>query len=53
MERDEILLRDRIKNILQTYELEEILDQNEMTIEDCLVFLVYQYGLKLPDYAPL
>ncbi len=53
MERDEVRLRDRLKVVLETYTLEEILEQNDMTVEDTLVFLVYNYGLLLPDYEPL
>jgi hypothetical protein len=53
MERDELALRDRIKKLLEVYDLEYILDVNDMTAEDCLVFLVQQYGLLLPDYEPL
>jgi hypothetical protein len=53
MERDEIKLRDRLKAVLGVYTLEEILEQNDMTDEDLLVFLVYNYGLLLPDYEPI
>lgn len=53
MERDEIHLRDRLKAVLEIYTVEEILEDNDMTVEDALVFLVYQYGLLIPDYGPL
>ena len=53
MDRDEIALRDRLKNILEVYSLEEIFELNEATTEDILVFLVENYGLLLPDYEPL
>lgn len=53
MERDELALRDRVKNLLEIYDFEYILDINDMTPEDCVVFLVQQYGLLLPDYEPL
>lgn len=53
MDRDELYLRDKIKNCLDVYGLEEILEINDLTIEDLLVFMVGNYGLTLPDYAPL
>jgi hypothetical protein len=53
MDRDEILLRDKIKNLLEVYSFEEILEHNDMTIEDCIVFMIANYGLLLPDYGPL
>jgi hypothetical protein len=53
MERDEVNLRDRVSQVLGVYTLEEVLEVNDMTVEDCLVFLVYNYGLVLPDYGPL
>lgn len=53
MDRDEIRLRDRIKVLLEVYDLETILSDNDMTIEDMLVFMVNHYGLVLPDYEPL
>lgn len=53
MDRDEIILRDRIKRLLEVYDVEEILADNDMTIEDMLIFMVENYGLLLPDYEPL
>lgn len=53
MDREEIALRDRLKNILNVYTLEEIFENNDATVEDILVFLVHNYGLLLPDYEPL
>lgn len=38
---------------LQTYELSEIFELNDLTEEDVLDFLVEQKFLKLPDYLPL
>lgn len=53
MDRDEIRLRDKIKRLLEVYELEDILGDNDMTVEDLLVYMVESYGLLLPDYEPL
>jgi len=53
MNRDELRLRDRIKNLLEVYELEDILADNDMSVEDMLVYMVESYGLLLPDYGPL
>ena len=49
MERKELYLRERIRRLLETYSLEEILEFNEATEEDILVFLYFEYGLKFPE----
>ena len=49
MERKELYLRERIQRLLETYTLENILELNDMTDEDILVFLYFEYGLKLPE----
>jgi hypothetical protein len=41
-----------IESILQTYSLEDILDYNELTEEDALLFLVEEEFLELPDVKP-
>lgn len=53
MERNELLLRDRISRLLETYEFEDILEHNNVDLEDILVFLYFEYGLKFPDNEPL
>ena len=39
--------------ILNTYSLEEILEYNDLTPEDCLEFLVEEEYLELPEIKPL
>lgn len=49
MERKELFLRERIQRLLESYSFEEILDFNDMSEEDVLLFLYLEYGLKLPE----
>jgi hypothetical protein len=42
-----------ISNILQTYSFEEILELNDLTEEDTLLYLVEQEFLELPEPEPL
>lgn len=49
MERKELYLRERIRRLLEVYSFEEILEFNEATEEDILVFLYFEYGLKFPE----
>jgi hypothetical protein len=49
MERKELFLRERIKKLLEMYTLQEILEFNDETEEDILVFLYFEYGLKFPE----
>lgn len=49
MERKELHLRERIQRLLQTHSFEDILEYNDMTEEDIIVFLYFEYGLKLPE----
>jgi hypothetical protein len=53
MDRDELFLREKIRTILETYSFEELLEENEMEIEDAILFLYLEYGLKLPEMEPL
>ena len=53
MERKELLLRERIQRLLATYSFEELLDFNETSEEDILVFLYFEYGFQFPDAEPL
>ena len=39
--------------ILDVYSLEQILELNDMTTEDCLEFLVEEEFIRLPDIKPL
>lgn len=39
--------------VLETYSLEEILELNDLTLEDCLEFLVEEGYVELPDIKPL
>lgn len=43
----------KVENALQTYSFEEILEQNELTEEEVLYFLVEQDFVKLPSPEPL
>jgi hypothetical protein len=49
VERDELRLRERIALLLEDYSLEDILETNDITVEDTLVFLYFEFGLKLPE----
>lgn len=49
MERKELYLRERIQRLLETYSFEDILEFNDMTDEDVLVFLYFEFGLNLPE----
>jgi hypothetical protein len=53
MDRDELFLRTRIRTLLETYSFEEILEENELEIEDVVLFLYLEYGLNLPEREPL
>jgi len=39
--------------VLETYSLEEILELNDLTAEDCLEFLVEEDFVSLPEIKPL
>ena len=49
MERNELVLRQSIRRLLEDYTLEEILEQCDETPEDILVFLYFEYGLKFQE----
>lgn len=49
MERKELYLRERIQRLLETYSFEEILEFNDMSEEDVVLFLYFEYGLQLPE----
>jgi hypothetical protein len=49
MERKELVLRDRIRRLLEVYTLEEILERCNETPEDILLFLYFEYGLSFPE----
>ena len=53
MDRDELALRERIRILLETYTFEELLEENEIEIEDAVLYLYLEYGLKLPEMEPL
>lgn len=53
MERKELYLRERIQKLLETYTFEELLEYNEATEEDILVFLYFEYGFKFPEAEPV
>ena len=53
MERDELDLRLRIREVLETYTFEEILDEANIELEDIIIFLYLEYGLLLPEREPL
>lgn len=40
-------------DILETYTIEELLELNDLTPEDCLEFLVEEDFLSLPEVKPL
>lgn len=39
--------------LLETYKLEELLELNDLSLEDCLEFLVDEKFITLPDIQPL
>lgn len=49
MERKELYLRERIQKLLEVYTFQELLEFNDVTEEDILIFLYFEYGLKLPE----
>lgn len=49
MERKELSLRERIQKLLDTTTFADLLEHNDMTEEDVLVFLYFEYGLKFPE----
>lgn len=53
MERKELFLRERIQKLLQTYSFTELLEYNDTTEEDILLFLYFEYGFQFPDQEPL
>jgi hypothetical protein len=40
-------------DLLETYSIEEILEYNDLTTEDCLEFLVEEGFVELPEVKPL
>lgn len=53
MERKELFLRERIQKLLETYSFSELLEYNDATEEDILVFLYFEYGLTFPEQEPV
>lgn len=49
MERKELQLRERIQRLLEVFSFEQILEFNDMTEEDVLLFLYFEYGLNFPE----
>lgn len=49
MERKELHLRSRIQRLLEVFTFEQILEFNDMTEEDVLLFLYFEYGLQFPE----
>lgn len=39
--------------LLDCYTIEEILEYNDLTLEDCIAFLVAEKFVSLPDVLPL
>jgi len=48
-----VLTSNYIGKVLQTYSLDDILELNELTEEDILLFLVEEDFLKLPNPRPV
>lgn len=44
---------EEAESILETYTLEEILDQNDLTEADALVFMVEEEFIEIPEPLPL
>lgn len=53
MERKELFLRERIRRLLETYSFEEILEFNNATEEDILIFLYFEHGIQFPEQEPV
>jgi hypothetical protein len=47
------VIYEKVEKALQVYSLEEILELNDLTDEDVLVFLVEQQFISLPNPEPL
>jgi len=39
--------------VLEVYTIEEVLELNDLTVEDCLIYLVEAGYLSLPEIKPL
>lgn len=46
-------LYDDVKRVLDVFSLEEVIEQNDLTVEELLVLLVEGGVLKLPDIEAL
>lgn len=53
MDRDELFLRDKIKKLLDVYTIQDLFEFNDVTPEDILIFLYFEYGLTLPEVEPV
>lgn len=51
MDRDDLKLYTRIREAVDDYGLEYILEVNDLTPEDAIFHLIRLYGLELPDAA--
>lgn len=47
------MLSSCYSKILETYTLEEILELNEVTEEECLEYLIENRFIRLPDVLPV
>lgn len=48
-----VVTLSEVESILEVYSLEEILDENDLTIADALFFLVENKLVELPNVRPL
>lgn len=48
-----LLTHQKAKELLETYSLDELLEQNDLTEEDVLVALSEQGLIQLPEVQPL
>lgn len=43
---------DKIRALLEVYSIEEIIEYNDLEVADIVLYLVKEYGLKIPEVEP-
>jgi hypothetical protein len=45
--------REQVERLLNTYSLDELLELNDTDLETCILFLIQEGVLAIPELAPL